>query len=110
MVSYFVRYRGQSADPERFIDYYASTHAAILQRFPGIRSLVLHSPLKNPDPFPVHPAGSLLLAQMTFDTPEALSAALQSGARSAAREDFAHFPAFDGDVTHEVMHGRVIFK
>ena len=32
--SYFVRYRGQFADPERFLDYYAGAHAGILAEFP----------------------------------------------------------------------------
>ena len=51
----------------------------------------------------------MLLAQMTFDTPAALDAALRSDARRAAREDFAPLPAFDGEVTHEALAAEVIF-
>lgn len=109
MVSYFVRYRGQAADSAAFTGYYAQNHAAILKRIPEIRSLVLHTPLTSGDPFPVNPGGSLLLAQMIFDNPKALDAALRSDARRDARDDFSRFPAFEAEVTHEAMVARVIF-
>lgn len=109
MVSYFVRYRGQAADPAAFTDYYAQHHASILRRFTGIRSLVLHTPQAWNDPFAVKAGGSLLLAQMTFDNPAALDASLRSDARKEAREDFARFPAFQGEVTHEAMLATVLF-
>jgi uncharacterized protein (TIGR02118 family) len=110
MVSYFVRYRGKAADPVAFARYYEAAHAPILQRFPGIRSLILHQPATWSDPFPVRGDDTSLLAQMTFDTPADLDRALQSDARRAARDDFARFPAFDGDVTHQVMTAKVIFR
>ena len=109
MVSYFVRYKGIAADPAAFVDYYSRHHAAILKRFPGIRSLTLHTPQAWNDPFPVNPAGSLLLAQMTFDDAAALDKALRSDARREAREDFSRFPSFEGEVTHQAMKGEVIF-
>jgi uncharacterized protein (TIGR02118 family) len=109
MVSYFVRYRGVAADPAGFFDYYSGRHAAILKRFPGIRSLILHAPQPWTDPFPVNPGGSVLLAQMTFDHAQALDTALRSEARREAREDFSHFPAFEGEVTHQAMKSKVIF-
>ena len=39
MVSYFVRYRGQAADPRAFACYYENEHAQVLRRFSGIRAL-----------------------------------------------------------------------
>ena len=109
MVSYFVRYRGSSADPAGFRAYYETRHAALLRGFTGIRSLVLHQPVAWTDPCPVNPAGTFLLAQMTFDTPADLDAALRSPARQEARADFHRFPPFDGEVTHEAMAAKVIF-
>ena len=85
MVSYFVRYRGASQDPSGFHAYYGNQHADILRRFPAVRSLILHQPIAWTDPCPINPAGSLLLAQMTFDTPADLDAALRSPARQDAR-------------------------
>jgi uncharacterized protein (TIGR02118 family) len=109
LVSYFVRYRGQAADPLAFARYYENEHAQILRRFLGIRSLILHQPMRWNDPFPVHPDGTELLAQMTFDSAADLDAALKSDARREARTDFARFPAFTGEVTHQAMNAKVIF-
>ena len=74
----------------------------------SVRS-ILHRPADWSDPFPVRRDNTFLLAQMVFDTPADLDAALRSQARSMARDDFHRFPAFDGEVTHEAMHGKVIF-
>src|SRR5262245_22998950 len=109
MVSYFVRYRGSSSDLDGFRRYYEAQHAPILRQFPGIRSLILHSPSEWTDPFPVRRADSFLLAQMVFDSAGALDAALRSPARRQARDDFQRFPPYDGEVTHEAMAGKVIF-
>jgi uncharacterized protein (TIGR02118 family) len=109
MMSYFVRYRGQAADAAAFVRHYEDRHAAILQRFTGIRSLVLHQPDTWVDPYPVVDGKTFLLAQMLFDNSAALDEALKSAARAEAREDFRNFPTFTGEVTHEAMRGRVIF-
>jgi uncharacterized protein (TIGR02118 family) len=109
MISYFVRYRGSAADPAAFVDYYGRHHAAILKEFPGIRTLALHEPAVWNDLFPVRDDGTALLAQMTFNTPAELQRALHSEARRRARDDFARFPAFSGEVTHQAMRSRIIF-
>ena len=107
--SYIVRYHGSAPEPEKFVDYYRRSHAPILQQFPGIGSLVLHHQADFTDPFPVNPGGNLLIAQMTFDDLPALNAALASPARAAARDDFAGFPAFDGEVTHQAFVSEKLF-
>ena len=109
MVSYFVRYRGSSSDTEPFQAYYETRHATILREFPKIRSLILHRPAAWIDPMPVRRGESALLAQMQFDNAADLNAALRSEARRRARDDFHHFPPFDGEVTHEAMTGKIIF-
>jgi uncharacterized protein (TIGR02118 family) len=109
MVSYFVRYRGSSPDTADFLSYYRERHARVLKRFPTIKSLVLHTPVEFHDPFPVRPAGTMLLAQMTFESAADLDAALHSDGRRMARDDFANFPRFVGEVTHEALSAEVIF-
>jgi uncharacterized protein (TIGR02118 family) len=109
MVSYFVSYRGDAPDREAFLRHYAERHAGVLAEFPGIRSLVLHTAAEWTDPFPVNPGGQLLLAQMSFDSTEALNAALASEARARAREDFRSFPPFQGEITHQAMTSRKVF-
>ena len=98
--SYIVRYHGTAPDPRAFVNHYRKSHAPILQKFPGIGSLVLHQGADFTDPFPVNPGGNLLIAEMTFDGLPSLNAALASSARAEARDDFGNFPAFDGEVTH----------
>lgn len=109
MVSYFVSYQGDAPDREAFLRHYAERHARVLAEFPGIRSLVLHTAADWTDPFPVNPGGRLLLAQMGFDSTDALNAALASEARARAREDFRGFPTFRGEVTHQAMISRKVF-
>ena len=107
--SYIVHYHGSAAEPDRFVDYYRNSHAPILQRFPGIGSLVLHHGADFTDPFQVTPGGNLLIAQMTFDDIPSLNAALASPARAEARDDFGGFPAFDGEVTHQAFVSEKLF-
>jgi uncharacterized protein (TIGR02118 family) len=109
MVSYFVSYRGASPAATAFLQHYRGRHAEILKRFPGIRGLVLHTPVEWTDPYPVNPGGRILLAQMQFESVPALDAALASEARAEARADFRTFPAFDGTVTHQAMASTAVF-
>jgi uncharacterized protein (TIGR02118 family) len=109
MVSYFVRYRGLASEPDAFRAHYENRHAAILRRFPKIRSLILHQPTSWNDPMPVRQGETFLLAQMKFENAGELDAALRSEARREARDDFHCFPAFSGEVTHEAMIGKVVF-
>src|SRR5438876_12212919 len=81
MVSYFVRYRGKTVDPIAFARYYETSHAPILQRFPGIRSLILHQPASWNDPFQVRDDGTSMLAQMTFAAVADLDRAITSAGR-----------------------------
>lgn len=107
--SYIVRYHGTAPNPEAFLKHYREYHAPILRQFPGIRSLVLHHGADFSDPFAVSPGGNLLIAEMTFDDLAALNEALASPARAAAREDFANFPEFIGDVTHQAFVTEQVF-
>jgi uncharacterized protein (TIGR02118 family) len=109
MVSYFVSYRGSSSDPDLFRAHYENQHAAILRRFPKIKSLVVHQPTSWNDPMPVRRGETFLLAQMKFDNVAELDSALRSEARREARDDFHRFPAFSGDVFHEAMIAKELF-
>ena len=101
--SYFVRYEGQAENADAFLAYYRNSHVPILARFPGIRRIVLHTPVPYRDPYAVNPDRFCLLAQMVFDSPEDLERALCSDARAQARADFAGFPPFHGAVYHQAV-------
>jgi uncharacterized protein (TIGR02118 family) len=109
MISYFVRYDGSAADPEEFLGRYRTQHADILREFEGIQGLVLHTPARWQDSFDITAGRSSLVAQMTFDSETALTAALQSPARMKARDDFRKFPDFEGVVTHQAMKSEKLF-
>ena len=107
MISYFVRYRGSAADPAAFVELLrdssrrdpqtVSRHPyAVAARAGGLERSV-----------PGTPDGTALLAQMTFDTPaDSAARACSSEARRRAREDFARFPPFSGEVTHQAMRSH----
>ena len=105
-ISYFVRYQGLGTALESFDQYYCETHAKILAQFPDIRSLNVHRPVDLRDPFATSSDPTDFLAQMTFDSAEALTAALRSDIRARAREDFANLPTAGGPVPHQAMATR----
>jgi len=109
-VSYFVRYEAQAADFKAFVDYYRGHHVPLLARMPGIRRIVLHTPVEFHDPFPVKPDRFMLIAQMVFDSGEALERALESRERAMAREDFSRFPPFEGTVCHQAAVSEEVFS
>jgi uncharacterized protein (TIGR02118 family) len=109
-VSYFVRYDITAVDAQRFVDRYREVHLPLLARWPGIRRVMLHTPLDWHDPFTVNRGRTVLLAQLEFESVESMEAALQSEARAAAREDFKRFPPYEGSVVHQAMAQEEVFR
>lgn len=109
-VSYFVRYDVTAPDLPHFLEYYRRHHVPILARWPGIRSVVLHTATEWSDPSPVNRGGAVLLAQLEFDSAADLQAALASRERMQARRDFESFPPFDGTVTHQAMVSETTWR
>jgi uncharacterized protein (TIGR02118 family) len=105
-----VRYEGQAESLPAFLSYYRDRHVPILARFPGIRRIVLHIPTPWRDPFPVKPDRFALVAQMIFQSQADLDQALQSLARAQARDDFANFPRFHGDIYHQAAVSEEVFS
>jgi uncharacterized protein (TIGR02118 family) len=108
-VGYFVRYRGLPQPQDAFVEYYRTRHAALLRAFPGIRSLVIHTPANCHDPQAVSADGSDFLAEMQFSSLDALGEALRSPARERARIDFANLPRGTAAVTHQAMFSERLF-
>lgn len=102
-VSYFVFYHGVADDPAAFIERYRKNHVPILLRWPGVRRVALHTPAGASDPKSTNFAGLAMMAEIVFDDEAALAAALNSDERGEARQDFARFPPFRGDVLHQAL-------
>ena len=60
-VSYFVRYDIEIADLEGFMRRYREVHVPLVARWPGLRRMVLHTPLDWRDPFPVNRGKAVLM-------------------------------------------------
>ena len=102
-VSYFVRYDIHVADHHAFVDYYRTHHVPKLATWPGLKRVVLHTAIDWSDTWPVNRGRTVLMAQLEFDSAEAMHAAFASPERAATRADMANFPPFEGVVTHQAL-------
>lgn len=78
----------QPADPSAFADYYRSTHIPLVKKIPGMRSFELsEGAIRTSEGVaPYH-----FIAQLSFDSPEALQAGLESPEGVATAQDVANF-------------------
>lgn len=75
-------------DPSAFAEHYRSTHIPLAKKIPGLRSFeVSDGPIRTPDgAAPYH-----FIAQLGFDSAEALQAGLESPEGTATAEDVPNF-------------------
>ena len=109
-VSCFVRYDIAVADLAGFLERYRRIHVPLVTNWPGLRRMVLHTPLDWRDPFPVNRGKAVLMAQLEFDSLEAMNAAFASRERAQARDDFKRFMTFEGSVTHQGMASEEVWR
>lgn len=106
--TYLVAYEGPAQDPAAWHDFYLSRHPPLMARLPGIRELEIYLPLEWTNATPWRRVASLQRNKVVFDSPEALTAALNSPARNEMRADFHRFPPYSGKVTHFPMHTTIL--
>jgi uncharacterized protein (TIGR02118 family) len=109
-VSYFVRYDIAVSDVQGFLERYRKAHVPMVTNWPGLRRMVLHTPVGWKDPFPVNRGSAVLLAQLEFDSLEAMDAAFASPQRARARQDFQRFMTHEGTVTHQAMATEEVWR
>jgi uncharacterized protein (TIGR02118 family) len=107
-VCYFVRYEIENS--EEFLRHYREVHVPIVARWPGLQRMVIHTPMDWNDPFPVNRGKAVLLAQLEFESVEAMNRAFASRERAEAREDFNRFMTFEGTVTHQAMKAEEVWR
>jgi uncharacterized protein (TIGR02118 family) len=89
---------GHPKDAAAFDAYYQATHRPLAEQIPGLASFTArHCASLDASPAPYY-----LLAELSFASAEALSAALNSPEGHAAAADVANFA--DGGVTMFVAH------
>lgn len=87
MVKLMVAY-GQPEDPAAFDQHYAETHTPIAQKIPNLRRFEAGKVLGTADG---SPAPYYFVAELWFETPDELQAALQSPEGQAAAADVRTF-------------------
>jgi len=110
VVSYFVRYDIAVADLKGFLERYRKVHVPAVTSWPGLRRMVIHTPVDWKDPFAVNRGQAVLMAQLEFESEEAMNRAFASPERAAAREDFKRFMTYAGTVTHQAMVQDEVFR
>jgi len=108
-VSYFVRYDIDAGDLEAFLRRYREVHVPLVARWPGLKRMLMHTPVEWRDPFPVNRGKAVLMAQLEFESEAAMNRAFASPERAAAREDFRQFMKFEGTVTHQAMRSEEVW-
>jgi uncharacterized protein (TIGR02118 family) len=102
-IIYLVDYQRPADDEAAFIDYYCANHPPLLAELPGIRRLEIYTPVDWTNPLALDRADTMLICDVSFDTADALTAALHSEVRERLREDYHLFPPFTGRVGHYPM-------
>jgi uncharacterized protein (TIGR02118 family) len=106
--TYLVAYEGPAQDEASWHAHYLAEHPPLMARLPGIRELEVYLPLDWRCPAGLQPRRHLQRNKVAFDSPEALSAALNSPVRREMRASYARLPPFSGRVTHYPMLTRVV--
>ena len=84
-VSYFVRYDIAAPDLSAFLERYRKVHVPLVAAWPGLQRMVIHTPVHWEDPVPVNRGKAVLMAQLEFESEEAMNTAFASRERVAAR-------------------------
>lgn len=101
--SYVVHYPGPAADLNAWHDHYMTGHPPLFQRFPGIRGIEILTPVVWVSHLAIPKAHHMQRNRVMFDSPEAVTAAMESPVRHELRADFHTFPPFEGGNFHYPM-------
>jgi hypothetical protein len=104
--TYLVSYEGEADDLNAWHSHYLENHTRHMAMFPGIRELEVYTRLDWISAQPWRQLNFMQRNKVAFDSPAALTAALNSPVRHKMRADFQTFPAFSGPNTHFAMTTR----
>lgn len=107
--TYLVGYEGPAEDFDAWLRHYLDTHARHLTGLPEVREVEVYTRLDWCSGLPWPRSTHMQRNKVVFDSPAALTAALNSPLRARMREDFLRFPPFLGHVSHHAMLTTVAF-
>ncbi len=108
--SYLVAYEGTADDLPAWLAHYIDDHPPIMARFPGIRQLEVYTCIDWCGGLACPRVAHMQRNKVVFDSPAALTAALNSPVRHEMRAAFHRFPSFTGPITHFPMATRTVAK
>jgi hypothetical protein len=108
--TYLVAYEGSADDLPAWLAHYIDDHPPIMARFPSIRQIEVYTCIDWCGGLPCARVEHMQRNKVVFDSPAALTAALNSPVRHEMRAAFARFPPFTGPVTHFPMTTRTVAK
>lgn len=106
--TYLVAYEGKADDPNAWHAHYITNHPPIMAQFPGIRQIEIYTRIDWCGLLPWRRIEHMQRNKVVFDSPAALTGALNSPVRHEMRSDFARFPSFSGRNTHYPMLTRTV--
>jgi hypothetical protein len=106
--TYLVAYDGPAEDPHAWLDDYLAHHTPLMARLPGVRELEVCTPVHCVSHLPWGRATCMQRNKVVFDSPAALTSALDSPLRHEMRTHFKSLPRFSGRVTHFPMSTRAV--
>ena len=106
--TYLVAYEGPAEDLHAWLDDYLAHHTPLMARLPGIRELEVYTCVDCVSHLPWVRATCMQRNKVAFDSPVALTAALESPLRHEMRAHFRALPRFSGGVTHFPMSTRAV--
>lgn len=108
--TYLVTYEGSADDLPAWLAHYIDDHPPIMARFPGVRQVEVYTCIDWCGGLPCPRVTHMQRNKVVFDSPAALTAALNSPVRHEMRAAFHRFPAFTGPITHYPMTTRTVVK
>ncbi len=106
--TYLVAYEGEAEDKNVWLSDNNAHQPPIMARFPDIRQIEISTRIDWCGFLPYPRVDYLQRNKVVFDSPAALTAALNSPVRHEMRADFKNFPPFSGGNTHFPMLTRVV--
>jgi len=106
--TYLVSYEGEAEDLNAWHGHYLDNHTRHMAAFPGIRQLEVYTRLDWVSALPWTRVYFMQRNKVVFDSPAALTHALNSPVRHDMRADFKAFPRFSGPNKHHAMMTRIV--
>lgn len=106
--AFLVHYPGPAEDFGAWINFYLLHHPTLMQRFPGIREIEIFTRIDWLDAMPWTRVHHMQRNKQIFDSPMALTVALNSPTRHEMRADYERFPPFAGGNAHFPVEADIL--